>query len=116
MGESVGSVVDDALSGVYEMSDEAPKRIAEKLYSWLANDARKVPLPDLTAKLQDMQKRIEKMSKELRITFQGDVFRVEALTSESDSTLTLLSRGSSWFVPHPGVSKAIIQCLTGETE
>lgn len=101
---------------VYEMSDEAPKKIAERFYSWLANDAKKADLPDLGEKLADMQRRIEKMSKELRISFQGDVVRVEALTPESDTTLTLLARGSSWFVPHPGVTGAILQTLTGESK
>lgn len=116
LSSAISTAVDDSLTMTFEESADAREKIAEKIYHWLATEARKAPLPDLAERLNQMKIKIDKLSRELHVTFQGDIIKLEASTAESDITLTLLSRGSSWFSPHPSLPEVVIQALTGERQ
>lgn len=93
------------------LAPAAASKVALTLANWLALKANKAPVPDLGARLDAMNERIEKLARALVFNVDGDRVHVTARGGDNMDTLVLLDRGSTWFDGHPNVAFEIINAV-----
>jgi hypothetical protein len=112
----ISDLVWSQLSAAYRQLDEpTAKKVAAELSRWLVEEARKKDLPDLQDRLTDMLQRIEKLARSLVFKLDGTYVYVWA-NGDAQATLTLLDRGSDWFVGHPNLSLKLAKIVFDEHE
>jgi hypothetical protein len=110
--EALDNAVWDQLSHHFKrLEPAAASRVESALNIWLVTKARKLPLPDLPARLTEMSARIEKLSKALVLKLDSKKITVSTVDGETSDTLVLLGRGSDWFDGHPDVTQAIAKAI-----
>lgn len=104
-------IVADLEGNLFTITVEKEDAIVAVFLDWLNKDAQLKPVPDLQKRLLEIGPKLKKMAKNLKITvLEGKlVIRTDA---ESESLLSLLRRGSSWFSPHPDVNAALLLGLS----
>lgn len=110
--ELLDSYVVDALEADFEQRfrDEAQRaKIASALYTWLANVARKKPLPDLDQRLKDFKVEIDRAVENMEVRIVDGKWVVKVAGS-AESTLKKLRLGTDWFV---GTDDVLELVLTG---
>jgi hypothetical protein len=96
---------------LFTMTTKKEEAIVGVFMDWLNKDARLKPLPDLPKRISDLEPRLRRMAKNMRISFQDGKLVIKT-DAESGSLLSLLRRGSDWFDPHPDVNAAILLALS----
>ena len=97
--------LNDIIGG--KLSPSAQKAASTLLFTWLAEKGRKAKVDDLQARLEQMRKDIEVMSKSLEFQIVDGRAVVKA-TGAGDATLRQLQNGTKWFDPIPNVNGMIV--------
>ena len=101
---------------LFTLTSEQEESVVGALMNWLNNEARLKPVPDLADRLVSMAPRVRKMAENLTVSIDEGKLVVKT-DAESEATLNLFRRGSSWFDPHPDVEAAILRALVeGSTQ
>ena len=101
--------VDDQFTRLAE-DRELREKVADKLFQWLVNTARKKPIPNLDVKLEEWRGRIKHLSENLEIKFERDKLVVTSAGS-ADDTLKRLRLGSDWFDGSGDILEMIVAAL-----
>lgn len=92
------------------MLPQSRKQIAQNLRNWLANVARKRPVPDLDKRLEKWGKRFDSMAERCSFSAKGSEIVVRVANADSD-TLRALKNGTDWFEPCDNVVNVMISAL-----
>lgn len=92
---------------------ERRAQVANALYTWLVNDARKKQVPDLAQRLEKMRKRIDVMVEDMEIKFVNNK-PVVKVAGSSEDTLKALRLGTDWFVGTDDVVELVVTGLFDE--
>lgn len=86
---------------------------ATNIMNWLRDDARKVPVPDLAARMAKMQKDVEHMCKTMRLKYEKGKLVVK-VDGSAEQTFKKLRLGTNWFEPDTDVMVQIMAGLDDE--
>jgi hypothetical protein len=115
IGEDVSEMAWKSVNkGLETLSPDQVDRVISRLICWLVVETRKLPLPDLDQRINEMTGRIQKMAEDLSVKVNGKVIEVTAKAGKSSDTLALLARGSSWFDGHPNIEIDIGRAVFNE--
>lgn len=92
---------------------EQQQKVVTALMDWLTDKAKKKPLPDLQARLDEMRERVKKLVKGMTIEIKHDKPVVKAAGSDED-TWKMFRLGSSWFEPNPDLMETVLSGLFNE--
>jgi hypothetical protein len=95
----LASIANEALSDTLNSADYSERMaIFESLFKSFMDSTRKIPLPDLDARVNDLKDQIKTLA--LDIKFEVNVQDSSVVITAkglSDETLSRLTRGTDWF-------------------
>jgi TolA-binding protein len=101
------SVVTHCFEQDLKLRPDDRKKIAARLYTWLALEAHKRPVEDLQERLVAMQREIDRLAQHIEFEVQEATIVVKA-SAIVDDTMRKFRRGTKWFDPHPDIVSEIV--------
>lgn len=103
--------IQESLPDIVVMDDTVRRRIATRLSTWLAIEAKKANVDNLPQRIEKWTLRIERLAENMEIEFLGEDL-VVMVSGEDEATLRSLRRGTDWFEPWPQVDDKIIETIS----
>lgn len=107
-------LLEETLDVAYaSLTPKARRKVADAIYTWLATEARKKPVPDLPQRLNKAQDAIIRMCEQMKLNFhKGQV--VITVEGSGEQIYKSLVYGSDWFEGHKDITSLVVSSLEFE--